>query len=313
MWAMLRSCAVAAVIWPLVTAIHPGDGVVATPIDPLTIDDDDFARHRNPATWVGLRVSRIVFREERAHWRLFRIADPARPRGPLWVVPHDNENAAFEAALVGLRAYGGVVIAVDSGDSGEFDGNRRNRAVAFGRPIDPNRNFHDALPRFRTIVLADHHRGARPIVALHTNAPGFDPAGSRCNRGDPPGRGEVSIRFCDEVMRPHPSQGRAWPFDDDDTLALVAHRAGSHPFAAFCGRALALADFNLVFERVAVSDGSLSNHALLHGMDYINFETRERGLAPAELAQARNRLVAMIDRAMARCAAPTARIDPPRR
>lgn len=288
--------------WLTLGARADAPDVRSVPVDPLTIQDDDFARHRDPETWRGLAVTQIEFREERGAWRLFRIANVKKPRGPLWFVPHDNENAGFEAALAGVRTYGGVVIAVDSGIA--EDGKRRNEAVDRGRPIDPNRNFRDGTPLYANTILADYHRGARPIVALHTNQPGFDPSDSGCNRSDPPGRGEVSIRFCSDVMQPQASQARDWPFDDDDSLAYVAFRSGRSPFSAWCGKALALADFNVVFERVTVSDGSLSNYALLRGMDYVNFETQERGLDPARLAESRNRLTAMIDRAMDLCTAP---------
>lgn len=297
-----------AIVLPLLLSAMPDPAVRTVRIDPLTIDDDDFARHADPTSWRGLAVSRIEFREERAAWRLFRIANMGKPRGPLWFVPHDNENAAFEAALAGVRAHGGVVIAIDSAVADAPDGVRRNMAVEFGRAIDPNRNFRDGYPRYAATILADYARGARPIIALHTNAPGFDPGASRCNRSDPKGRGEVSIRFCDDVMQPQPSQGRAWPFDDDDSLAYVAHRNGTSPYSAYCGRALAHADFNVVFEKVTVSDGSLSNYALLRGLDYVNFETRERGLDPAALAESRDRLVAMIDRALPLCTGSATRL-----
>lgn len=296
---------IAPLLWLVLTGVQGEPGVRTTRVDPLTVQDDDFARHRDPATWRGLSVHRIEFREERGAWRLFRIVNMKNPRGPLWFVPHDNENAGFEAALAGVRSYGGVVIAVDSGLA--QDGVRRNAAVDRGRPIDPNRNFHDGLPLYARTVLADLARGAGPIIALHTNSPGFDTRASQCNRADPPGRGEVSIRFCDDVMQPHPSQARDWPFDDDDSLAYVAYRAGRAPYSAWCGKALALADFNVVFERVAVSDGSLSNYALLRGIPYVNFETQERGLDPAALTESRKRLTAMIDRAMAVCTAPKTR------
>ncbi len=293
-------------VWLALTAIAPEPGTRGDPLDPLTIQDDDFARHRDPATWRGLAVTRIEFREERGAWRLFRIVNVKKPRGPLWFVPHDNENAGFEAALAGVRAHGGVMIVVDSGIA--EDGKRRNAAVDRGRPIDPNRNFRDGAPLYATTILADYRRGARPIVALHTNAPGFDTSSSRCNQSDRPGRGEVSIRFCDDIMQPHASQGRAWPFDDDDSLAYVAYRSGRSPYSAWCGKALALADFNVVFERVKTSDGSLSNYALIHGLDYVNFETQERGLDAARLAESRNRLTAMVDRAMELCTAPATRL-----
>ena len=84
--------------------------VVSLPVDPLTVDDDDFARHRDPSEWKGLKVSRVEFVEWGVSWRLWMIEAVARRDGPLWVVPHDNENAAFEASLVAARAYGGTIV-----------------------------------------------------------------------------------------------------------------------------------------------------------------------------------------------------------
>jgi hypothetical protein len=282
----------------LIAAYDPGP-VVTTRVDPLTIDDDDFARHRSPAIWRGLKVTRIDFTEERATWRLYRIADPKRPRGPLWFVPHDDENAGFEAALVAIRKHGGTIVAVDGG------GGRRNTRVAFGRSIDPNRNFHDGLPRYPSQVLAAVNAGAWPIIALHTNAPGYEGDRSTCNRGGKTdGEGIISIRFCNAVLSPSASQARRYPFDDDDTVAFAAWRATQSPASAFCRDAMVRADWNVVQERVVNSDGSLSNFAVLHGLDYLNFETTETGLAPAALAAARDRLTWMIDRAMTMCGSP---------
>lgn len=270
-----------------------------TAVDPLTVQDDDFARHRTAAEWKGLKVSQLEFREERAAWRLWRIANTGQPRGPLWFVPHDNENAGFEAALVAVRRYGGTIIAVDAGVAD--DGVRMNRAVDYGRAVDPNRNFDTALPGYARRILADLRPGM-PVIALHTNGRGFDTAQSRCNRSDPPGSGVISIRYCDDVLTPSPSRKRAWPWEDPDTVAFAPYRPAAGPNSAFCGRQMVEADFNVVFERVVTSDRSLSNYAVLHGIDYLNFETLERGLDPAALAQSRDRLVHIIDRALAMCA-----------
>lgn len=280
----------------------PPDAATVRPIDPLTVQDDDFARHRDPAEWQGLAVSALEFREERARWRLWRIANAKHPGGPLFFVPHDNENAGFEAGLAAVRKYGGVLIAIDSGIAPGDDGRRLNEAVDYGRPIDPNRNFDTALPGYARNVLADLAHGAWPIIALHTNAKGFETAGSHCNKGDPEGSGIISIRYCDDTLIPSPSISKAWPFDDDDTVAFATFLARDPPGAAFCRDAMVGADFNVVQERVVTSDGSLSNYAVLHGLAYLNFETLDRGLDPAELALARDRLRFMIDRAIALCA-----------
>jgi hypothetical protein len=268
-------------------------------VDPLAQEDDDFARHRDPAEWRGLEVSRIEFREERAAWRLWRIVNVRHRRGPLWFVPHDNENAGFEAGLEAVRKYGGTLIAVDAGVA--EDGVRMNRAVDYGRPVDPNRNFDSALPGYARRILADLKPGM-PIIALHTNGKGFDTGDSRCNRSDPPGQGVISIRYCDDVLTPIASQGRAWPWDDDDTVAFATYLTKDSPSAAFCHDAMVAADFNVVQERVVTSDRSLSNYAVLHGLDYLNFETLDRGDSPDGLAEGRKRLVHIIDRALAMCA-----------
>lgn len=286
---------------PLLIGARLPHGVAAAPVDPLRVADDDFARHRSAAEWRGLTVTRLSFAEERASWVIWRIEDRARPRGPLWVVPHDNENAGFEAALASLRRYGGTIMAVDSGDGGGV-GQRRNAAVAYGPPVDPNRNFHDGLPIYARTMLSPLAQGAWPIIALHTNQPGYNPRGSLCPPlGDTSGEGVISIRYCDEVLTPSRSPSQAWPFDDDDNVAFATFLASKGRDSAFCGRRMVAADFNVIFERVANTDGSLSNYAVLEGLDYLNFEARERGLEPAALAQTRDALVAMVDKAMAMC------------
>ena len=296
---MIRAALLSGIAW--LSLASPSDSATqVTSVDPLAVQDDDFARHRDPAEWRGLDVSRIEFREERAAWRLWRIENARHRSGPLWFVPHDNENAGFEAGLEAVRKYGGTLIAVDAGIAD--DGARMNRAVDYGRPVDPNRNFDTALPGYAHHILADLAHGAWPIIALHTNAKGFETAGSRCNKGDPEGSGIISIRYCDDTLNPSPSVSKAWPFDDDDTVAFATYLARNQPGDAYCRDAMVGADFNVVQERVVASDGSLSNYAVLHGLAYLNFETLDRGLDPAELALARDRLSFMVDRAIAMCA-----------
>jgi len=300
---MLRLPLFAGVAWLGLASASPADPTArVTQVDPLTVIDDDFARHRDPAEWKGLAVSSIAFREERAAWRLWRIHNARHPKGPLWFVPHDNENAGFEAGLAAVKKYGGVLIVVDAGVSPGNDGVRYNRAVDYGKPIDPNRNFDSALPGYAHNILADLAHGAWPIIALHTNAKGFETGESRCNKGDPEGGGVISIRFCDDTLNPSPSVSKAYPFDDDDTVAFATYLARNQPSDAFCRDAMVQADFNVVQERVVASDGSLSNYAVLHGLAYLNFETLDRGLDPAELALARDRLSFMVDHAIAMCA-----------
>lgn len=274
--------------------------VAREPIDPLTVADADFARHRDPTLWRGLSVTRLAVEEGPVSWRMFRIANDARPDGPLWVVTHDNENATFAAMLVALRSYGGVAIVIDSGASDDDDSARFNWFTG-GRPIDPNRHFFDRNPGYVGAVLGDLGPGRRLIVALHTNEPSFDPGLTGCGGERGQGRGNISIRLCSQRWHPVAAPVRRWPFDDDDSLALVPYLANRPQASAMCGTALVAAGYNVMFERVAPSDGSLSNYAVQHGLRYVNVETRERGSSPDGIAAARDRLVAMIDGVMERC------------
>ena len=276
--------------------------IVSEPVDPLIIADDDFARHRDPAIWRDLAVTRLSVDEGRVSWRLFRIVNLARPDGPLWVVTHDNENATFAAMLVAIKSYGGVAMVVDSG-ARDDDAAARFNWFTGGRPIDPNRHFDDRNPGYVGAVLADLAGHDRLIVALHTNEPGFDPGLTGCGGVRGAGAGNISIRLCSQRWHPVAAPAPRWPFEDEDSVALVPYRADRAQTSAGCGTALVTAGYNVVFERVARSDGSLSNYAVQHGLPYVNVETRERGPTPAGIAAARDRLVAMIDGVMERCAA----------
>jgi hypothetical protein len=292
------------IIPPIDAAAGPDATATIASIDPMTVDDDDFERQHDPAVWQGLDVQRIGFREGATGWRLWRIANPAKPDGPLWVIPHDDENATFAAAIDAVRSWGGVVIVVDANARDTGYSARFNYDTSGGRQIDPNRNFREGTPIYTGEVLRDLLSARRLIVALHANAEGADRALRRCpgevNSG---GAGDVSVALCTDRVTPRRSIGRKWPFDDDDTLALIPHLtdAGA-PNSGYCNGPLTRADFNLVYESVGYSDGSLSNYAAQHGLDYINFETRDRGNDGAGLAEGRHRLISMVDRMMENCA-----------
>lgn len=276
---------------------------IVTPVNPMMMATDDFTRLASPELWQGLGVRRVEFRDDRTFWRLYRIANVSRPGGPLWFVPHDNENAAFQAGLWAVRAYGGVLVAIEEARSVDGPDSRMNGDVAFGQPVDPNRNFRDTSA-YAGAILADLGEPPRMIVALHTNEPGYSLSASTCA---PPGatytgKGEISVLLCSDLYTPRRSVSGRWPYDDTDSVAIVSYLGDRTPMSGFCARGLWDADMNIMFEHVVQSDGSLSNYALYHGLAYVNFETQERGTSPEGLADARSRLLAMIDVAMTRCA-----------
>lgn len=276
----------------------------AEPVDPTLIRHADFVRHAD-ADWTGLSVRRQSVADQGVTWKLWRIANRQRQDGPLWVVPHDNENAAFAAGLAAVRRWGGTLIAVDSGND---DSSRAARYVHAhdGSRLDPNRTFTEDYLGYVAAVLADLGRAPRAIVALHTNAAGFDPSLATCGGSGETdraggGSGGISILLCNDTYTPRPAATRSWPWDDDDSVVIAPYLAAGAPGDGWCQRKLIAGNFNVTFEKVGASDGSLSNYAALRGLPYLNFETRELGADEAGIAAAGQRLTAMVDAAMIRC------------
>lgn len=274
--------------------------ISAVVVNPLTIDDDDFKRTQ-PEDWNGLVVTRETFIDGNAAWAMWRIRNISRPIGPLWLQLHDNENAPFAGVIYGLKAYGGMAVVIDTGPRDENNNARFNYNINGKRRIDPNRNFWRA-GEYTNAVLRDLPQSNGLIISIHSNSPGFDGRGSNC--GDDNRSGEISILFCNETMNPRQSKTNRFPFDDDDSLAIIAHKNNEPASGAFCAANLQKADFNIVFENVARSDGSLSNYSLQLGLKYINIETQDRGSSGAGFADAKRRIIRMIDDVIKYCAEP---------
>lgn len=77
---------------------------------PAASSDKDVKRHSRDLE--GLCVETVRFSENDVEWTLQRISS-GKP-GPLWTVFHDDGDAAFSAALYGLKRYGGTLIAVET-------------------------------------------------------------------------------------------------------------------------------------------------------------------------------------------------------
>jgi hypothetical protein len=245
--------------------------------DPAKIIDDDLARHAsNPAFLDGISLSETRFSEAGFNWHLLRFVNTMKPVGPLWAVPHDNENAAFEAAIDAVKTHGGVAIMVNSG----FGSSRTQsgRGTCGGRSFitskcDPNRNFSDATPLY-TKAFIDQLPTGQPIIALHTNMPGF-------------GSGNGHITILDEkaanqgTFKPRPDGyfGIDAPLilQDYDSYAIMPYL---QPYIAqvdiLCRTKLVAAGIHVLHERVTKSDGSFSNFIVLTMPEvrYINMESK---------------------------------------
>ncbi|WP_304168207.1 hypothetical protein [Phenylobacterium aquaticum] len=251
-----------------------------SPLDPATAANPDLARHRGDPVWARLSVATLRFAEGDYSWTLIVITDPARPAGPFWFVPHDDEDAAFDAGFQGLTTYGGRLVAV-------ANGGRRALSAAHGggagcvHPCDPNRDFGPRGPLYSATVLGLMAPG-QPAVGLHTNAPGSVGHG---------GRGSI---FADpaDVARIFASPTAAGAFANGDTMAIVAGRAPKALAHPPCVDTLNAGGVHVAYEQVsgppdASGDGSLSNHLALEDRDpprtYVGLEARH-GDAASEIA-----------------------------
>ena len=268
-------------------------------VDAAHIADDDISRHRDDAGFFeGLAISESKFSEAGFEWDLIRYVNSAKPDGPLWMVPHDDENAAFEAVIGALRQYGGVAITVNS--SAGSQRNQKGSGTCGGRPgivasCDPNRNFSTMTPLYTNAFL-DQRPAGQPVIALHTNKPGFGGDGDG-------GSGHISM-FAVARNDGFMGNGSVAILNNPDTFGLMSYRAGSPvpPSLASCRAAMNGAGVNVWQERVGKSDGSMSNYLILNQPDiqYFNAESREE----ADLAVASARHALMISAFMQDCATP---------
>lgn len=254
-----------------------------TSADALVAVDDDFVRNNNdPEFFDGLEIAEYRFSENGFNWHLIRFASITNSSGPMWLVPHDDENAAFDAMIMAVKKHGGVAVAVNSG-IGSLRMQSGNGFCGISlrkqKTCDPNRNFDKRAPLFTSVILKQRPSN-QPIIALHTNSPGFVGDGKG-------GRGEISIVDREAFRRGEivPRAGGVFAVNPNlemsnfDTLALIAYLKNNtqiSEFAIECGNLLSSAGIHFWHEPVTRSDGSMSNYLALNHPEiaYVNFESR---------------------------------------
>lgn len=262
----VASCATRATFIPP-PAAPPAD-LACAPAPDLSDSDNDLTRV-DPALLSDLCVSVAQVNDGGRFWVIQRFRS-GRP-GPLWIVPHDDEDSAFASALAALHRHGGMLVAVD---------NNGARTSAYR---DPNRIFGSAArchgdgsgpvaPLFTSEMLR-HRFAGYPVIALHSNLRGYDGDGAG-------GEGNTSIllggRHRTQFPAAAPYPGSVSPPDTLVFLAGLSRRPD--PATAQLITQLNGAGVNVMYEHVAPgwTDCSLSNFALLsHLAPYINIETVE--------------------------------------
>ena len=287
----------AAAAWHGEPAVEGQEVAVA---DIAKLQDDELIRHAaEPDFLSGVTVSEMRFSEAGFNWHLLRFVNATKPVGPLWVVPHDDENAAFDSAIASLKTHGGVAIVVNSGPGSSRT--QSGKGTCGGRtPIlfrcDPNRNFSKATPLFTRAHL-DQLSVGQPVIALHTNSPGFGP-----------GKGEITILDAAAAStgktRPRRNGflGNSGPavLKDYDSYAILPFFAPTIPKDDVrCRKTLVQSGVHVWHEPVSKSDGSLSNYTVLEntGHSYVNMESRRE----TDLALASKRHVVMVDAYLENC------------
>lgn len=256
-------------------AVQTKPGACLSPGD-LFDEDGDVARNRKALASRDLCLRLEVFTEGRLHWVLQVIQNRKNPNGPLWVVPHDDEDVAFDLAVYGVLRYGGTVVAV------EQNHNRYNRIGK--RKQDPNRNFQvrgegkcrlqlSRSPEFTRQHMRWRRKG-QPVIALHTNKPGFDIVPEP---DEEKSKGNVSIgieRKEDSNITEFPAARPIRARSPDDTLIYVASQEppGSDAQLGRFVAALNASGIHVLYEHVERNDCSLSNYAVLRNLAYVNIE-----------------------------------------
>ena len=257
--------------------------------------DDDIARYREQTGKDFPLISRVSnFSENGYAWRLvhYTVTPPKaphvrRPLAPFLVVLHDNEDAAFDTMVAALRIYGGTAVAVETPLRDPMSGQpyRRRymppgpatpdgllcqRKAREARYCDPNRNFGLHNPLYTGAILSTRLNWG-PIIALHTNSPGYDGDGED-------GRGNISLLGEGKALRPGAFRGQASDFhgftDDDFILMPVQGPAPIRPDAK-CGQKLVNMGINIWYEAISHDDydGSLSHFAMRENLgSYYNIE-----------------------------------------
>ncbi len=158
-----------------------------------------------------LCLEQRTFAENGRDWGLTLVRNIFR-QGPLWVVPHDDEDAGFLAGLYAVEHYGGALVAVETGEQRLNEGVDPNQIFALtpqAAEICPG--AAEPAPHYVAAILAERNP-AFPVVGLHSNWDGYLEAG---------GLGSISVLRQDSKMIPFPSASANGRFADEDTVVML--------------------------------------------------------------------------------------------
>ena len=276
------------------------------PVENLVPLDDDARRNSiNSGYFDGIEIDELKLSENGFDWHLIRYKSVDRPNGPLWLVPHDDENAAFDAMITAIKDHGGIGIAVNSGP-GSLRMQKGQGVCGASQRVrencDPNRNF-DANSPYYTSSILDQLPTGQPVIALHTNSPGFSGDGHG-------GRGTITVLDLEAFKRGElkPRKDAIFAIKPEelmanfDTLGLAPYRGkdGTPSGTTLkCGRDIADAGIHFWYENVVKTDASMSNYLILNRPEIAYFNAESRSEVDLAVASARHRI--MVKAYLERC------------
>ncbi len=221
--------------------------------DPAPRADADLPRNEDAILAAGLAVETACVPWTSAACAPVQTVTAPSP-GPMLLVLHDNEDAAFDAGIRAIAQFGGTLIALESGERRRHDG------------VDPNRVFgRDGYAPFTAWVDALNAPG-EPVIALHNNKDGHGAE-----------RGVISVlRWLSGTAIRSFDHG-----SDEDNLVWMAGTAPleQNALAGTLRAHLERLRINFVYETVDTNrDYSLSNHAALQDQPYYNVEAEHGAL-----------------------------------
>ena len=221
--------------------------------------DRDIRRNAKALSEHCIRLHEIA--EAGKVWKIYEIGGARR--GPLWAVLHDNENAAFDAAVTGLNRYGGRIVAIEAGERRNFKGQDPNRNFGIKRC----RNQRGSGVKYTTfmMMLVDKSTG---VVGMHNNADGYHGNG---------GSGHINVYRKSRVLIGHPSRHARGALKDGDNFILIPGRGAKKARAARKIASLNKSGIHAVYEKVMAraNDCSMSNHIVLYSnRKYVNIEVQ---------------------------------------
>lgn len=279
----------------------PGSTMTMTEcMDPARASSRDVRRNLAAIKRAPLCYRRQEVREGAFHWTFHILEHRKQPGGPFWVLPHDNEDTAFDVAVEAVIDYGGGLLAVDSGGRRSFLGQDPNRNFSRSRTESSRcRGQRVPSPGYTDAVLG-HYRGrSGPILAMHNNHDGWNGNG---------GRGTISVQRRSASLSGYPGRGSGSLRDEDNLIFMAGRRPlQADPRIRQRVSALNAAGLNVVYKQVDARsfDCSLSDYVARHQLgDYYNIEA-EHGARGAQTEMVERLLNAVgVDPLRTRAASP---------